>query len=187
MVGASEDVETGLVLDHELLEELVVEPVQVVERVEQAVAAAHAEEERHLAEAGLQIDDHGGPLAQARELHGTVHGNRRRAGAPLRAHERDRRGGGTSRGRRAAARGRPDDRFLERLFRWRPGEELVRAGAHRLQDEVRVRVERDHEDGHARRRHAQAFDVRQRRSRSRCTRRRRSGRAARPATSPRCR
>ena len=44
-------------LDHELLHELLVEPVQVVERIQHRVAAAHAEEQRDLAEARLQIDD----------------------------------------------------------------------------------------------------------------------------------
>ena len=51
LIRARQHVEAGLVLDHELLEEVGVEPVQVVERVEQGVAAADAEEERDLAEA----------------------------------------------------------------------------------------------------------------------------------------
>ena len=50
-IRAGEDLEPGLVLDHELLQELLVEPMQVVERVEHRVAAAHAEEQRHLTQA----------------------------------------------------------------------------------------------------------------------------------------
>ena len=118
LLGAGEDVEPGLVLDHQLLQELPVEPVQVVDRVEQRVARPHAEEQRDFAEARLEIDDDRRPLAQARELDGAVHRHRRRAGAALGAEEHERRRRPAARpdavSRRAAVR---RTRAVERLLR----------------------------------------------------------------------
>ena len=48
LVGTGENLEARLVLDDELAQELAIEPVQVVDRVEQRVAAAHAEKQRRL-------------------------------------------------------------------------------------------------------------------------------------------
>ena len=79
LIGAGQDVEPGLVLDDQLAQELAVEAVEVVDGVEQRVAAAHAEEQRDLAEAGLQVDDDRRPLAQPRELDAAVHRQRRRS------------------------------------------------------------------------------------------------------------
>ena len=76
-----------LCFDDQLLQELPVEPVQVVDRVEQREARADAEEQRDLAEARLQVDDDRRPLAQPRELDAAVHRDRRRAGAALGAEE----------------------------------------------------------------------------------------------------
>ena len=142
-IGAGQHLQPRLVLDHELAQEVAVETVQVVERVEQRVAAAHAEEERHLAETRLEIDDDRGPLAEARDLDGRVHRHRRGAGAALGAEEHHR--GGLRRGRGGTAAGRARDAFVERLLGRRPGEELVGARAHRPQDGVWVRV-RGHEE-----------------------------------------
>ena len=86
---------------HELVQEVLVEPVQVLERVEQREPRAHAEEQRDLAESRLEVDDHRLPLGQPRELDGAVHGHRRRAGAALGAEEDQRR-----RRRLGRARGR---------------------------------------------------------------------------------
>ena len=83
MIGAGENLETGLVLDDQLLEKPAVETVKVVDRVEQAISAPYAKEKRDLAESGFQIDNHRGALAQARQLHGAIHRNGRRAGTAL--------------------------------------------------------------------------------------------------------
>ena len=58
VIRAGENLEARLVLDDELLQELAIEPVQVVDRVEHAVARPDAEKQRDLAEARLQVDDH---------------------------------------------------------------------------------------------------------------------------------
>ena len=92
VIRARHDVETGLVLDDQLAQELAVEPMEVVHRVEQREAAAHAEEQRHLAEAGIQVDDDGRALAETRQLDGAIHGKRRRSGAALRPEEHQRGG-----------------------------------------------------------------------------------------------
>ena len=54
LLGGREDVEAGLVLGDQLLQEVLVEPVQVLDRVEHGEARPHAEKERHLAEAGFR-------------------------------------------------------------------------------------------------------------------------------------
>src|SRR6185295_13477321 len=46
LIGAGQDLQAGLVLHDELLEELAIEPVEIVDGVEQAVTGPHAEEER---------------------------------------------------------------------------------------------------------------------------------------------
>ena len=78
-------------LGDQLAQELGVEPVHVVERVDERVAAADAEEESDFAETGLEVDDHRPLAGQARQLDGAVHGDRRRAGATFRAEEHERR------------------------------------------------------------------------------------------------
>ena len=138
LIGAGEDLEARLVLHHQLAQELAIEAVQVVDRVEQAVAGPHAEEQRDLAEPGLQIDDDRRSLAQARELDAAVHRHRRRAGAALGAEEHQRRRRRPRALRGLAARRRPAHRAVERFLGGRPGEELVGAGAHRLQDQVGI-------------------------------------------------
>ena len=153
-----EDLEARLVLHHELAQELAIQPVQVVDRVEQAVARPHAEKQRDLAEPGLQIDDHGRSLAEPRQLDAAVHGDRRRARAALGAEEHQRRRRRPRALRRFAARGRPADRAVKRFLGGRPGEELVRAGAHRLQDQIGLGRQRDGEDGGARDGRAQPLD-----------------------------
>jgi len=75
------------VLHHELPEELAVEAVQVVDAVEQRVARPDAEEQRHLAEPRLQIDDPRRFLAQARKLDAAIYSDGRRAGAAFCAEE----------------------------------------------------------------------------------------------------
>ena len=150
LIRAGEDVETGLVLDDQLAQELAIEPVQVVDRVEQAVARPHAEEQRDLAEARLQIDDDRRALAEPRQLDAAV--DRRRSSCRRRPwRRRTPASSPTARApcavsRRAAVR---------RTAPWkvssvgRPGEELVGAGAHRLQDQLGIGARRDREDAGA--------------------------------------
>ena len=86
-------------------------------------------------------------LGEPRQLDRAVHRDGRRAGAALGAEEDQRHRRRLGRGLRAlAARGRAADRALERLFGHRPHEELVGAGAHRLQDQVGLGRLRDGED-----------------------------------------
>ena len=57
-IGRSgQQLEARLVLDDEIAQELRVEPMHVVERIEQRVAAAQPEKQRHFAETGLEVDD----------------------------------------------------------------------------------------------------------------------------------
>ena len=100
----------------------------------------------------------GRPLAEPRQLDGAVHGDGRRAGAALRAEERPASSPASVAMRRFAPRRRAADRVVERLARRRPGEELVGAGAHRLQDQIRSRVLRDDEDAGVGRGDPDAFD-----------------------------
>jgi hypothetical protein len=119
--------ETRLVLGHELAQEFDVEPVHVVERVDEGIAAADPEEEPDFAEARLEVhDDVRSPDRRASST-AQFHRDSGRTGAALGAeeHQRRRRAGMPGRG---AARGSPADRFVEGLLRRRVGEELVRAG-----------------------------------------------------------
>ena len=61
---AGQDVEARLVLRDQLFQEVLVEAVQVLDRVEHREPGAHAEKQRHLAEARLQIDDDRRPLRE---------------------------------------------------------------------------------------------------------------------------
>ena len=162
-IRSGEDLEPGLVLDHELLHELLIEPVQVVERVQHRVAAAHAQEESDLAQAGLQIDDQRRPLLQPGDLDGGVHGERGRAGAALGAEEHHRRGLRARRRRRGPTCRRPPQRLVKGLRGRRPREELVGPGAHRLNDQVGVHRGGDREDAGIRPASAQLLDGRHRR------------------------
>ena len=119
LIGAGENLEPRLVLDHELLQEFAIEPVQVVDRVEDAVARAHAEEQRDFAEARLQVHDDGRALAEPRELDAAVHRDGRRPRAALGAEEHQRR-------RRRAARPAPS-RGAPPSGGWRRGRSLRRA------------------------------------------------------------
>ncbi len=65
--------------------------------------------------------------------------------------------------RRFAARRRAAHRAVERFLVGRPGEELVGAGAHRLQDQIGIGGRRDGEDAGAGRAGAQPLDARHRR------------------------
>ncbi len=102
--------------DDQLAQELAIEPVQVVDRVEQRVARPDAEKQRDLAEARLQVDDDRRPLAEARQLDAAVHRHRRRAGAALGAEEHERRRRGPRALRRLAARRGAADRAVERFL-----------------------------------------------------------------------
>jgi hypothetical protein len=104
----------------------------------------------------------------AYQLHGAVHGDRGGAAAPFGAEEHV----GDARLLRGAdggfaARGGAPDRPLKRLLHGArgggvevggPGEELVRAGAHRLEDPFRVRGVGDREDRQGRGAGAQPLD-----------------------------
>jgi hypothetical protein len=94
MIRAGQNLQAGFVLHHQLAQKLAIEPMQVVDRIDDAEALADAEKQRHFAETGLQVDDHRGPLAQARQLHAAVHRQRGRAGAALGAEEHQRGRGG---------------------------------------------------------------------------------------------
>ena len=74
-------------LRDQLLEEVLVEAVQALDRVEHREARPDAEEQRHLAEAGLEIDDDRRPAREPRDLDGAVDRDSRRAGAALGAEE----------------------------------------------------------------------------------------------------
>ena len=150
-------------LDDQLFEELLVEPVQVVERVDQAVSLSNAEKQGDLAQSRFQIDDDGRPLAETRQFNGAVDGERRGAGAALGAEEHQRRRGRPGALCRLAPRGRPPDRAVEAFVGRRPRKELVRARPHRLEDQIRIRLERDGEDAGVRRGGPHALDGRHRR------------------------
>ena len=150
-------------LHHELAQELAIEPVQVVDRVEQAVARPHPQKQRDLAQPRLQVDDHRRLLAEPRQLHAAVHRQGRRAGAALGAEEHQRRGRWLGALCGLAASRRPAHGAVEGFLVGWPGEELVGAGAHRLQDQVGIGGHRDREDPGAGRAGAQTFDARHRR------------------------
>ena len=160
LIGARQDVEPRLVLDHQLLEELAVEPVQVVDRIENGEPGTDPEEQRHFAEARFQVEDNGRPLAQTRDLDGTVDAERGRPRPAFRAEEHQRRRRRPRALRALAACREPADGVLERLLDRRPGEELVGPGPHRLKNQIRIRRLRDRENAGVRRRAAHPFDVR---------------------------
>ncbi len=165
VVGSGEDLEARLVLHHELAQELAIEPVQVVDRVDDAVARPHAEEQRDLAQPGLEVDDDGRSLGDARQLDAAVHGDGRGAGAALGAEEHEGRGRRLCARRRLAARGRPAQRAVKRVLGGRPGEELVGARPHGLKDQVGFGHPRHGEDGGTGQAGAQALDRAHRRRR----------------------
>ena len=146
-------------LRDQLAQEVLVEPMEVLDRVEHGEAGTDAKEQRDLAEAGLQVDDDRRPLRQPRQLHRGVHRHGGRAGAAFGAEEdvRDARLLAAG-GRRFAPRRHPAhgavERFLHRarglgLTTGHPREELVGAGAHRLKNQVGLGGRGDGEDGNA--------------------------------------
>ncbi len=149
LLRAGQNVEAGFVLRHQLLQEVLVQAVQVLDRVEHRETRPHAEKERDFSQTRFQIDDDRRALRQAGELDAAVHRHRRRARAPLGAEKRVRhtRRLGAGRCRFTACRRaahRPREGFFHGAGRLRavdvvPGEELVRARAHRLQDQVGLR------------------------------------------------
>ena len=88
LLAAGEDVEARLVLDDELAQKLGVDAMEVVERVDEREARPHAEEQRHLADELMQVDDERRLLRHARDLDRAVDRDGRRAGAALDAEER---------------------------------------------------------------------------------------------------
>ena len=162
LIRPGENLQPRLVLHDQFPQELPVEPVEVVDPVEQRIARADAEKQRDFSQPGLQIDDDGGFLAEARQLDAAVHGDGCRAGAALRAEEHQRRRRGAGALRRFAASRHPAYRALENVLGGRPDEELVRAGAHRLKDEIGIAGQRDDKNTGAWRRRAQPFDARHR-------------------------
>ena len=81
-----------------------------------------------------------------------------RPGAALRAEEDERGRRGASALRRFAPGGGPPDGAVKCFFRRRPREELVRTGAHRLQNQIRLGLQRDDEDPGIRRGGAEPLD-----------------------------
>ena len=77
-------------LHDELAQELLIDPVEVVERVDQREARTHAEKQRDLADELMQVDDQRRPLRQPRDVDRAVDRQRRRARAALGAEERQR-------------------------------------------------------------------------------------------------
>ena len=146
-------------LGDELLQEVLVEAMQVLERIEDGETRPHAQEQRDLAQALLQVDDHGRTLRQPRQLHRRVDRDRRRPGTALGAEEDVGHAGLTGAGgcRLAPGRGaahRTVERFFHRARRLGgpagiPGKELVGAGAHRLEDQIGLGRRGDREDRHA--------------------------------------
>ncbi len=57
----------------QLPQELLVEPVEILDCIEDAEARPDTQEQRDLAETRLQVDDHGRALGQPRQLHRAVH------------------------------------------------------------------------------------------------------------------
>ena len=133
-------------LHDQLAQELAIEPMQVVDRVQDAEARANAEEQRYLAETGLEVDDHRRSFAQPRQLDAAIHRERGRARATFRAeeHERGRRRTRPLRGFEPSRRA--PDRAVKRFVGRRICEELVGAGPHRVQDQFGVGGERDGEN-----------------------------------------
>ena len=162
LIGSGQDLEARLVLHHELLQELAIEAVEVVDGVQQAIAGPHAEEERDLAEPGLQIDDHRRFLAQTSQFDSAVHRQGRSAGTTLCTKEHEGRRRRPRALRRFPARRRPAHRAVERFLVGRPGEELVGTGPHRLEDEIGIGRRRDGKDAGAGRTRAQPLDARHR-------------------------
>src|SRR5262249_57132612 len=123
-------------LDDELPEEFLVETGEVVERVENRVARAHAQEEGDLSQPGFQVDDYRRALAMPRQLNATVDGERRCPGPTFRAKKEERRGNRRGPSRLFAPRRHAPDGVLERLIDQWQHEKLVGASPHRLEDEV---------------------------------------------------
>src|SRR5918993_1518463 len=135
LLGPGQNLEFGFVLGDELPEEVAVQPMQIVDGVEDREPRAHAQEQRDLAETGLQVEDEGRALRLPAQLHGRVHRYRRGPCTALGAKVDERlRGLGSSGVRGLPPRRRAPDRRMERLVRNRPHEELVRARTHRLQN-----------------------------------------------------
>ena len=90
LLGPGQNLELGLVLRDQLPQKVAIEPVQIVDGVEHREAWAHAEEQRHLTEARLQVENQRRALRQAADLHRRVHRHRRGPGPALRAEEHER-------------------------------------------------------------------------------------------------
>src|SRR5215467_2286298 len=162
LIGSGENLEARLVLQYQLAKELAIEPMQVVDRIDQAVLLADAAEQRHLAQARLEVDDDGRSLTQARDRDAAVDGDGRRPRSAFRAEEHESSRGGLGALRRVATRRGFADRPLESVVWRRPQEKLVGAGPHRLEDELWIGSSGYHEDAGIRRGRSYPLDRRHR-------------------------
>ena len=89
LLRSGEDFQLGLVLRDQLPEKIPVQPMQVVDGVEHREPWAHAEKERHLAEARLEVENQRRSLRQPAELHRRVHPDSRGAGPSFGAKEHE--------------------------------------------------------------------------------------------------
>ncbi len=85
LIPTRQDVQAGFMLHHQLAQELLVDSVEVVERVDQGESRPDAKKQRYLAQELMQINDERRPLGQARDLDGAVDGQGGRARSTLRA------------------------------------------------------------------------------------------------------
>ena len=169
LIAAGQDVEAGLVLDDELAQEFLIEPVKVVDGVDQRESRPDAEKQRDLAKELVKVDHQRRPLREPGDLYRGVHGERGRADAALGAEKRERYAGARAVLGRAVALDGALERCVKRLvellpgFARRPGEVLVGAGAHGPENLVWLGRGRDREDRRRWPRRAQALDRLERR------------------------
>ena len=57
LLGPGQDLQTGLVLRHQFAQELAVQAVKIVDRIEDAESGSNAEKQPDLTEARLEVDD----------------------------------------------------------------------------------------------------------------------------------
>ena len=86
---AGQHVDAAVVARQQVRHRAWIDPVELVEQVQQRELRSHAEEECDVARPWFEIDDDGRRTGDAAKLSGTVHRERRRPRAALRPQERD--------------------------------------------------------------------------------------------------
>jgi hypothetical protein len=87
MVGRGEHVHAGVVLLDVGAEQLGVDPVKVLDQVDQVELGLDPEQQRDFAQLGVEVHDQRALVAEAAELDGKIGHDRRGAGATLGAEE----------------------------------------------------------------------------------------------------